>query len=263
MDEHERQESIPTCHLKLEGREFSAMKIQKPRNVSTKRQVQKPKPLHQQVIDNLRDMIIEGELDPGSRVPERELCEMFGISRTPFREALKVLESERLVELIPNRGAIVSQPTSELAEQKFELLTVLEGAAARWASERATDAEINNLAEISNKMIAHFESHDVARYFRVDQQFHQAIVNASKNDDLIQVHKNLLMHLRRSRYKSLLSQDDHLRQSFVDDHREIVAAIRARNGQRAEQAIVKHNQRVIAMVKGNLTATADGSRSLL
>ena len=236
-------------------KEFSAMKTQKLRGVSTKRQVQKPKPLHQQVVDNLRDMIIESELAPGSRVPERELCEMFGISRTPFREALKVLESERLVELIPNRGAIVSQPTSELAEQEFELLVVLEAAAARWASERATDSEIDSLAEISNKMILHFENHDVARYFRVDQQFHQAIVNASKNENLIHVHKNLLMHLRRSRYHSLLGQGERLRQSFVEDHREIIEAIRARDGKRAEQAILKHNRRVLAMFRGNLDAT--------
>jgi len=238
------------------------MKSRKLLNVSAKRHVQKPKPLHQQVIDNLRDMIIESEIAPGSRVPERELCEMFGISRTPFREAMKVLESERLVELIPNRGAIVSQPTSELTQQKFELLTVLEGAAARWASERAKESEIDNLEEIAKKMTAHYESRDVARYFRVDQQFHQEIVNISKNDDLIHIHKNLLLHLRRSRYKSLLSHDDHLRQLFVDDHSKIIDAMRARDGQRAEHVIVEHNLRVLAMVKETLATSADPDGSV-
>lgn len=235
------------------------MQSPKTRTLSTKRQLQKPKPLHQQVVDNLRDMIVEGELAPGSRIPERELCEMFGISRTPFREALKILESERLVELIPNRGATVSQLKSELAEQKFELLTVLEGTAARWASERATDQEIDNIVEISNKMNASYESHDVARYFRFDQQFHQAIVDASKNEDLIQIHKNLLMYLRRIRYNTLLTQDDRVRSAFLDDHREIIQSIRARAGERAEKAIVRHNQHVLAMLKSRGLTPATSS----
>jgi len=221
--------------------------------------VRKEKPLHQQVIDNLRDMIIEDELPAGSRIPERKLCEMFGISRTPLREALKVLESEKFVELIPNRGAIVSQPKSDIADDKFELLSVIETTAARWACKRATPAEIDALVELHKKMVRYFELQDVAQYFRANQQFHQAIVSASRNLSLQDIHKDLLTHLKRSRYRSLMALRASLRRQFVDDHGEILEAIRTRNAPRAERAFAKHNERVLAMVDGTLDREEDGA----
>ena len=104
-----------------------------------------PRLLHEAVVDRLRDMIVQGELEPGTKLNERVLCTVLGRSRTPLREALKFLASEGLVELLPNRGAIVAKLDPERIKQIFAVMGALEGLAGELACRHASDADINEI----------------------------------------------------------------------------------------------------------------------
>src|ERR1700684_3954266 len=117
-----------------------------------------PKSLHDEVLARLRDYIVEGNLEDGARIPERELSLRFGISRTPLREALKVLASEGLIELLPNRGARVRQWSEHDLGELFDVMGGLEGLAGRLACENITDAEITEIERLHYEMYG-FYSH--------------------------------------------------------------------------------------------------------
>ncbi len=214
----------------------------------------KSPPLHEQVVASLRDMIVEGSLAPGERVPEQKLCLLFGISRTPLREALKVLAQEDFVRLEPNRGAIVTDLATDQVDAKFEVLAALESTAAAWAAARATDAELASLAAIHRRMLEEFARSDVPHYFRSNMEFHQAIVDACHNEVLRGMHGHLLMHLRRARYRNLSGLPNELRRTFTRDHGQIVAAMNARDPAGAAAAVESHNANVLRMLHGDLQA---------
>ena len=148
--------------------------------------------LHDEILTRLRDHIVEGNIPDGGRVPERQLCEMLGISRTPLREALKVLASEGLVELLPNRGARVRQLSEHDLAELFDVMGGLEGLAGRLACENITDAEIAEIERLHYEMYGFYLHRDMHGYFRVNQLIHQKIVEASRN-------AALLAHLRQLR----------------------------------------------------------------
>src|SRR5271156_6868338 len=158
--------------------------------------------LHGDILSRLRDYIVEGNLPEGGRVPERELCEMFGISRTPLREALKVLAAEGLVELWPNRGARV-RPLSErdLAEL-FDVMGGLEGLAGRLACENITDPEIAEIERLHYEMYGFYLHRDMHGYFNANQSIHQKIVEASRNETLKTAYANIAGRIRRVRYSA-------------------------------------------------------------
>ena len=114
--------------------------------------VREDQSLHDEILTQLRDHIVEGNLPDGSRVPERQLCEMLGISRTPLREALKVLAAEGLVELLPNRGARVRQLSEQDLAELFDIMGGLEGLAGRLACENISDAEITEIERLHYEM---------------------------------------------------------------------------------------------------------------
>src|SRR5215472_13299527 len=135
--------------------------------------------LHDEILSRLRDHIVEGNIPGGGRVPERQLCEMLGISRTPLREALKVLASEGLIELLPNRGARVRQFSEADIRNLFELIAGLDFIAGRAACERISDDDIAAIERMHLEMYAHYLRHELADYFRLNQKIHQAIVDAA------------------------------------------------------------------------------------
>ena len=141
--------------------------------------------LHDEILTRLRDHIVEGNIPDGGRVPERQLCEMLGISRTPLREALKVLASEGLVELLPNRGARVRQLSEHDLGELFDVMGGLEGLAGRLACENITDAEIAEIERLHYEMYGFYLHRDMHGYFRVNQLIHQKIVEASRNTVLL------------------------------------------------------------------------------
>src|SRR5580704_19519938 len=160
--------------------------------------------LHDEILTRLRDHIVEGNLPDGSRVPERQLCEMLGISRTPLREALKVLAAEGLVELLPNRGARV-RPLSErdLAEL-FDVMGGLEALAGRLACENITDEEVAEIERLHHEMYGHYLRRDMHGYFQCNQLIHQKIVAAAGNSALSSTYASFAGRIRRVRYSANL-----------------------------------------------------------
>src|SRR6202040_84145 len=129
--------------------------------------------LHDEILTQLRDHIVEGNLDDGARVPERQLCEMLGISRTPLREALKVLASEGLVDLLPNRGARVRQFSEKDIRELFDVMGGLESLAGRLACENITDEEFSEVERLHHEMYGFYLRRDMHRYFQCNQLIHQ------------------------------------------------------------------------------------------
>jgi len=194
--------------------------------------------LHGEVAERIRDLIAQGTLAPGSRVPEKQLCEQFGVSRTPLREALKVLAYEGFVELLPNRGARVAKLTRAALKNTFEVMQSLEALAGELAGERITEGELANIEALHDQMLAHYQSGNMQEYLLANQQIHEAIVVASQNDVLIDVYKSLNQRVRRVRFTAELSKD--YWSKAIGDHEAMVEALRARDGAALSQILRRH-----------------------
>jgi DNA-binding GntR family transcriptional regulator len=197
------------------------------------------KPLHQGVLASLRDLIIHNELAPGKRLNERILCERLKVSRTPLREALKVLSHEGLVELLPNRGARVVKLTPEDVRHLFEILGALESLAGRLACLHITEAEICEIKAVHYHMQAQFIRRVLPDYFRDNQEIHQRIVAAARNSVLITMYENLNSRLLRARY--LASQTDQGRwAAAMREHELIIDALSRRCADELAELLQQH-----------------------
>lgn len=194
--------------------------------------------LHNVVVSRVRDMIIEGHLAAGSRIHEGQLGEQLGVSRTPLREALKVLASEGLVELVPSRGALVRQLTAKDVRNMLAVQAVLEEMAGKLACENASDEQIRAVRALHDEMTALYRAHDRLSYFKKNQGIHEMLVALSGNDALCQVHDQLQKQMRRIRF--LGHRDDANWAAAVADHEEMIAALEARDGGRLAKALTDH-----------------------
>ena len=156
--------------------------------------------LHGDVVSGLRELLLEGDIPPGARIPERELCARFHVSRTPLREALKVLAAEGLVVLLANRGARAAKLTAEDLQNLFEVCQGLEALAGELACERITDEEIAAVRQAHDAMVGHFRSGDLAGYYRCNREIHEAIVAAAGNPVLSSLYDSVTARIRRARY---------------------------------------------------------------
>jgi DNA-binding GntR family transcriptional regulator len=197
--------------------------------------------LHDDVVSQLRDFIVEGHLVAGSRIPERELCEKFDISRTPLREALKVLAAEGLIELLPNRGARVRQFSEADIRNLFEVISGLDFVAGRMACARITDYAIAAVEKMHLEMYTHYLRRELADYFRVNQKIHQAIVDAAANPVLSAKYANLNAVVRRLRYSANLVRRDRLGDA-MREHELIVDALRRRSPDELGLLMFQHMQ---------------------
>ena len=205
------------------------------------------KGLHEEVAARLRDMIVEGGLEPGERVPERELCVRFGISRTPLREALKILASEGLVDLQHHRGAVVSRLTTEALDDLFQVMGALEALAGEIACERASDAAIAGIRDCHERMLGHHARGELSEYFRLNQQIHEAIIAAAGNPVLTQIYRGLSVRIRRARYMANLSKARWDR--AVSEHEQILQALLARDGARLGRLLRDHLRNKLDAIK--------------
>ncbi|MDB5029058.1 MAG: Transcriptional regulator associated with Tricarboxylic transport, partial [Candidatus Eremiobacteraeota bacterium] len=144
--------------------------------------------LHEETVSRLRALITDGALRPGSRIDERELCERFGISRTPLREALKVLASEGLVELLPHRGARVSRLSDHELRDAFEIVSALEALAGELACQRITEEQLTAIEAVHATMNGHHKRGELAEYFACNQVIHEAINRAAGNPQLTEMY---------------------------------------------------------------------------
>ena len=206
-----------------------------------------PRLLTETVVERLRDLIVHGELAPETKLNERVLCERLGISRTPLREALKYLASEGLVELLPNRGAMVAALKSQMVKDIFVVMGALESLAGELACRNASDADIAEIRATHYQMIAHYKRGELADYFRCNQLIHIKLVACSGNATLTNTYRGLNAHVRRVRYMANLSRErwDHA----VEEHERILDALVQRDSQRLQQLLRDHlgNKLVIVM----------------
>ena len=158
--------------------------------------------LHQEVALRLRQRIVEGHLAPGAKLNERELSELLQVSRTPLREAIKMLAAEGLVALLPNRGAVVVQLSEQDVADAFEVIAGLEGQSGELAAQRISVAQLAEIRALHYEMLAAFTRRDLATYYRLNALIHTHINAAAGNRVLTQTWANLNARLQALRFRS-------------------------------------------------------------
>lgn len=195
-------------------------------------------PLRDVVFQTLRQAILRGELEPGERLMEIQLAERLGVSRTPVREAIRKLELEGLVVMVPRKGAEVASISEKSLRDVLEVRKALEELAAELACKRRDEQDEKELDE---KLIA-FEKEingkDLTKIAELDVEFHEAIYHATKNEKLIQMLNNLREQMYRYRFEYIKEEDK--RRSLTEEHRQIVNAIKKSDHIAAREAIRRH-----------------------
>jgi len=190
-----------------------------------------------QVAEHLRDMIAADELSAGAKLNERELTTHLKISRTPLREAIKMLAAEGLVRLVPNRGAFVADPSSSEVGDMLEAMGALEAICGELACARATDAQIAAIRQVHERMLKAYERRDRRTYFKLNQEIHRRIAQASRNATLQRLHETLNARLYRVRFMS--NKTDRWR-SAVEEHEAIADALERRDVQELRRLLREH-----------------------
>ena len=195
---------------------------------------------HVQIADMLRDMIMTGKLKEGDKVNEGKLCETMGISKTPMREALRVLSVEGLIRLIPNRGAFVTKPELEEIAEMFDVMSLLEGFCASEACHKMTSRNFLRLEKLHAKLEENFERHDQEEYIRINNQYHSLVQEIAGNRTLNQIVDGLRKKILLYRFQSLNLPERFA--SSIREHRDLLEAFRQRNHTRAEALMREHLQ---------------------
>ena len=206
--------------------------------------------LHDQVVSKVRDLIIEGTLEPGSRIDEARLIDELGVSRTPFREALRTLAAEGLVIVRPSKGSIVRKLTPDDVFSMLEVLGNLEKLAGELACERASDPEISALIEIHNRMMECYRTGERLPYYKLNQEFHARLAELSKNETLVEMQANIQARLKRIRYIGNQKPDSW--SGAVADHEDMVRALKDRDGPRLGESMASHLKKTWDRVKDSI-----------
>ncbi len=208
-------------------------------------------PLHEELTQKIREMIFSGQLVGGERVAEQKLCDHFGISRTPLREALKVLGSEGLLELLPNRGARVAVLRPEDVDEIFPVMGALESLAGELACRRLTDTEFAEIRALHYQMAVHHAKRELAPYFRLNQEIHEKIFDAAANPTLAAQMRALSGRIRLARFRANMTQQ-RWDQAMLE-HKEMLNALEVRDGQRLADVLKRHLENKHQTVKQAIT----------
>jgi DNA-binding GntR family transcriptional regulator len=203
-----------------------------------KLEVNEYKPLREVVFDVVRKSILEGRFSPGERLMETQLAEDLGVSRTPVREAIRKLELEGLVVMVPRRGAYVASLSVRDISETFEIRAALEGLAASLAVEKITPEELEAMEVNVHKMSQCIDKKEVGKIAEIDEEFHDILIKAGRNERLSQMISSLREQIKRFREASLTNPQ---RQSLVlGEHRQILEAIADRDQRRAQVLVEEH-----------------------
>lgn len=194
--------------------------------------------LHDVVVEHLRNFITEGVLAPGKKLNERELCETLGISRTPLREALKVLAVEGLIEINPNRGATVARMSELEIRETFELMSGIEAFAGELACDRITAEELDEIKALHYAMVVSKNQNDLPGYYQRNRAIHDLINQAARNSALRQVYLSLNRRIHALRFLS--NQQAPKWERALHDHEEMIEALETRDGKRLS-SILRHH----------------------
>jgi DNA-binding GntR family transcriptional regulator len=190
------------------------------------------------LADRLREMIIEGELLPGTRLNERALCDRLGASRTPLREAFRLLAAEHLVDLQPNRGAQVVSLSDDDIRESFEVMGALEALSGELACQRITPEETAEIKALTFEMLASHARRDLPAYYRVNRAIHDRINRAAGNALLSQLYSKLNLRIQNLRFRS--NFDQHKWDAAAREHAAMVDALEARDGARLGAILRDH-----------------------
>ncbi|WP_314325750.1 GntR family transcriptional regulator [Comamonas aquatica] len=204
-----------------------------------------PKPLYVEVAELIRQRIYSRELEPGSWIDEMKMAEAFGISRTPLREALKVLAAEGLVTMKVRRGAYVTEVSEKDLRDVYHLLSLLESDAAATVAEQATAAQLEQLQLLHHELEAAVA--DADQFFRVNEAFHMQLLALCDNRFLSQVVADLRKVMKLNRHQSLFKRGRI--EDSLQEHAAIVQALTQRNPGAARQAMHTHFANGLAAAK--------------
>lgn len=211
------------------------------------------------VVERIRDMIISGELRAGGRISERMLTEGLGVTRTPLREAFKILEAEGLVRIVPNRGAEVVDLSLAEVEAAIEVLIGLESVAAELACGRGTDEEFVAIEELHRRMVECRRTGDLMGYFHLNQDIHQLIVDCAHNAALSRVYRAECARIRRYRFAGNRSPQRWAR--AVIEHEQILDALQQREGALLRELLRAHHLKGWKATRAMLEQQRDASQA--
>lgn len=209
--------------------------------------------LHDELVGLVRGLIVEGELIAGEKIPEQALCARFGVSRTPLREALKVLAAEGIVTLHPNRGASVASVTPGLVDELFPIMGALEALAGETAAARASDADIARVRSLHDAMLDHYHRGERTAYIALNQQIHRALFEIAGNAALTQLYEQLMVRTHAVRFIARKSPERW--REAIDDHKLMMEALEARDGAALATILKQHLVHKAAMVREALVAS--------
>lgn len=190
------------------------------------------------VANILRDRIVKGQLGPGDRIVERKLSHELDVSRTPVREALKLLQVDGLVEISRHRGAEVADYTPAEAAHLFDVIASLESLAARRLAETITPETMDHLEFLHSRMIEHYRAAALERYFDANSRIHEKVISSCNNPVLVASHNQLMLRAMRGRFLAIM--DDNRWSQAVDEHQELMAALRKRDAHGAAEVWGRH-----------------------
>lgn len=196
------------------------------------------KPLREVVSEALREAIVSGILKPGERLMEIQLAEELGVSRTPIREAIRRLELEGFLVMVPRRGTYVADLSIKDINEVFEIRTALDVLAAGLAAERITEEELEDMERLLVQIGEFIEAGDAERIVEADGQFHDILYQASRNDRLVGIISNLREQF--TRFRSISMAYPGRIKNTLDEHRRLVEAIAQRNPELAQQCAREH-----------------------
>lgn len=194
--------------------------------------------LQETVVERLRQLIVTLALSPGDKIDERALCESLGVSRTPFRDAMRVLEAEGLVVITPRRGFRVATITERDLDEVFPIIGALEALAAELACERINEHGVAVLELLQGYMAKAHEAGDLEEYFRLNEQIHKTIREAAGNEALLAMLQSFSTRVRRARYMANLSPARWA--EAVEEHEAMLTALKARDGARLGRLMKAH-----------------------
>jgi DNA-binding GntR family transcriptional regulator len=196
------------------------------------------KVLHEQVAVRLRQRIVEGLIAPGAKLNERALSEHLQVSRTPLREAIKMLAAEGLVLLLPNRGAVVAQLSAQDVVDTFEVIAGLEGQSGELAAQRIDAAELAEVRALHFEMLAAHARRDLPTYYRLNAAIHNQINAAARNPVLTQTYRTINARLQALRFRS--NFDEAKWNRAVREHDQMIEALAARDAQGLRALLIGH-----------------------
>ena len=208
--------------------------------------------LHHQAAQRLRQMLVENRIVPGAKLNERELSEVLNVSRTPLREAIKMLAAEGLVELVPNRGAIAVTLSEADVLNTFEVMAGLEAQSGELAAQRITDSELAEIRAMHFEMLAAWTRRDLSNYYRLNASIHQAINAAAKNPVLTSTYNQVNARLQALRFRS--NQDEDKWKVAVKEHEQMVDALAARDATAMRAVLLAHLNHKRDVVIGQIRA---------